>query len=333
MKYVLKRVPLLLLGAALIAAGFTQGAPAGADEWPTKPIRIVVPFKPGGSVDRMARGLASFLTYDLNVPITVLNKPGAGGQLGHTYFLQQPNDGYTLLVTPATPYIANNILITGAKYSMEDFAFVNAQWSDWTMVATGKDKPYKTFANLIDAIKKNPGKISTGVTFSSSGHLSTMALLSALGLKPDALRIVTYGGGGPLRSALAGGQIDFAVVQAEGSEVIRDNIRPLAGFLKKKNKRWDAPPINELLKPYGVTVPLITGSQRVLAASASFRKAHPDHWKTLVASYKKTLKRKGFRRWLKKTRIGRQWLGPEKTTKMLMGNFEALKKYKHLLKK
>ncbi|MCH8098787.1 MAG: hypothetical protein IID53_17170 [Proteobacteria bacterium] len=227
-----------------------------------------MPFKPGGSVDRMARGLASFMTYELNVPITVLNKPGAGGQLGHTYFLQQPNDGYTLLVTPAIPYIGNNILITGAKFSMDDFAFVNTQWSDWTMVATQKDKPYKTFGSLIDAIKKNPGKISTGVTFSSSGHLSTMALLSALGLKPDALRIVTYGGGGPLRSALAGGQIDFAVVQAEGSEVIRDNIRPLAAFLKKKNKMWDAPPINELLKPYGVKVPLITGSQRVLAASA-----------------------------------------------------------------
>ena len=304
-----------------------------AAEWPKKPIRIIVPFKAGGSVDRMARGLSSFLTYELNVPVTVLNKPGAGGQLGHTYFLQQPSDGYTLLVSPATPYIANNILITGAKYKLSDFAFINAQWSDWTLVATAKKKPYKTFGDLIDTIKKKPGKISTGVTFSSAGHLSTLALLDALGLKPDALRIVTYDGGGPLRTSLAGGQIDFAVVQANGSEVIRDEIRPLAAFLKKKDKKWDAPPINKALKPYGTKVALIRGSIRVIAAQASFRKKHPGRWKTLVAGYKKTIKRKDYKRWLKRSKIGGDWLGPKATTALLEENFEVLKKYKHLLKK
>ena len=128
---------LCMAAAAVLTAGpgtaFTQ-------DWPSRPVTIMVPFNAGGSLDRMARGIAPYLSKELGQPVTVTNRPGAGGQVGTTWFLQQPDDGYTLMMTAATPYLPTNILITGAKYTLADFAFVNAQWSDYTFIAVHKDK-------------------------------------------------------------------------------------------------------------------------------------------------------------------------------------------------
>lgn len=304
-----------------------------AAEWPARPITLLVPFNAGGSLDRMARGLAPYLSKELGQPVTVVNRPGAGGQVGTTWFLQQPDDGYTLLVTAATPYLPTNILVTGAKYTMESFAFVNAQWSDYTMLAVHKDRPYKSLKDLIEAVKAAPGKLSTGVTFGSAGQISTMMLLEAFGIRADSVRIVTYDGGGPVRTALAGGHIDFSVLQGEGSETVRDFIRPLAVFRDTPAKEWDAPPINDALKWAGVKVPVLSGSIRVLASSAAFKKKNPQAFDKLTAAYKRALENRDFQSWLAANKIDGDWIGPEKTTALLHSNFEILKKYQHLLKK
>ncbi|MBI3044415.1 MAG: tripartite tricarboxylate transporter substrate binding protein [Betaproteobacteria bacterium] len=318
--------------AAVLTFAAAFGA-AGAAEWPERPITLLVPFNAGGSVDRMARGLAPYLSKSLGQPVTVVNRPGAGGQVGTTWFLQQPDDGYTLLLTPAMPYIATNILVTGAKYTLDDFAFVNAQWSDYTMLAVHKDKPYQSLKDLIDAIKANPGKLSTGVTFGSAGQISTMMLLEAFGIPADGVRVVTYDGGGPVRTALAGGHLDFSVLQGEGSETVREFIRPLAVFREDRAKEWDAPTINEALKGMGTGMDVLSGSVRVVASSAEFRKKNPKGFERLTAAYKQALENEEYRAWLAKNKIGDDWVGPEKTTARLKTNFEILKKYQHLLKK
>ena len=110
-------------------------SPAKAeDKWPTRPITMVVPFNAGGSTDLLARSLASFLPDHLGQPVTVVNVPGAGGQIGVTRYLAKPADGHTILVSSALPYLENNILRTGATYKLKDFSFVNAQWVDYTIL-------------------------------------------------------------------------------------------------------------------------------------------------------------------------------------------------------
>lgn len=327
----------LLRAAGGIAAGLALMAgprvePAWAEEWPSRPVTILVAFNAGGSVDRMARGLATFLSAEIGKPVTVVNRPGAGGQAGTTWFLQQPDDGHTLMVSPATPYLPTNILVTGARYTLDDFAFINAQWTDYAFLAVPKDRPHKSLKDLVDAIRANPGKVSAGVTFGSAGHVITLVLLEALGLPHDAVRIVTFDGGGPLRTALAGGHVDFSIQQAEGAETIKDFVRPLAVLLEKRTENWDAPPINEALKPYNVTVPIVGGSVRALVAPAGFKTKHPKDYERLVAAYKKTLEDPEFRAWLKANAIGGEWVGPERTTEIIKANFEVLKKYQHLLK-
>ena len=319
-----------LAGSAALLSSRTL--PVKAQAWPQRPLTILVPFDVGGSADRMARGFAQYMPKYLGQPITVVDRAGAGGLIGTTWFLQQPADGYTVMLTPATPFIPVNILVTKAKFTLDDFTFVNAQWTDYTVLLVPKDRPWRTAAELIDAIRANPGKISTGVDFGSVGHITTIALLDALGLTPSALRIVTFDGAGAMRTALAGGQVDFNIGQAEGAQVIRDFVRPLAVFLDHRIPEYDAPPINEVLKGYQTSVPLISGSVRSFVFPAAFKAKHPNDYAKFVTAYRATLEAPDFRQWLHDNQMGGDWVGEERTIDVIRANFDALKQYKDLIK-
>ena len=318
-----------LAGSAALLSSRTL--PVKAQAWPQRPLTILVPFDVGGSADRMARGFAQYMPKYLGQPITVVDRAGAGGLIGTTWFLQQPADGYTVMLTPATPFIPVNILVTKAKFTLDDFTFVNAQWTDYTVLLVPKDRPWRTAAELIDAIRANPGKISTGVDFGSVGHITTIALLDALGLAPSALRIVTFDGAGAMRTALAGGQVDFNIGQAEGAQVIRDFVRPLAVFLDHRIPEYDAPPINDVLKGYQTSVPLISGSVRSFVFPAAFKAKHPNDYAKFVTAYRATLEAPDFRQWLHDNQMGGDWVGEERTIDVIRANFDALKQYKDLI--
>ncbi len=325
----IKRRDFVACGAAALAApqaAWAQGS------WPRRPVTIVVPFDVGGSVDRLARGFAQYMPKYLGQPMTVVDRAGASGMIGANFLLQQPADGYTVMLTPATPFIPINILVTRARFTLDSFTFVNAQWTDFTILLVGKDKPWKTAKELIDAIKAKPGTISTGVDFGSVGHISTLALLKSLGLKPDALRFVTFDGSGAMHQALAGGQIDFYISQAQAAEVIKDFVRPLAVFVDHRMAGYDAPPINEVLKPYHASVPLLAGSVRTFVLPAGFKAKHPADYAKFVAAYRATLTSPEFIKFLSDNKMAGDWVGEARTTQIIRANFEALKAYKDLLK-
>ncbi len=323
----MKRRDLLAASLASLAV-----APALADNWPRRPVTIVVPFDVGGTADRLARGFAKYMPKYLGQPMTVVDRAGAGGLIGTNWLLQQADDGHTVMLTPATPFIPINILVTNAKYTLDSFTFVNAQWTDFTVLLVPKDRPWKTAAELIDDIRKNPGKISTGVDFGSVGHITTMALLDALGLPQDAVRIVTFDGSGAMRTALAGGQIDFNIGQGEGAAFIRDFIRPLALFLDHKPPEFPGVPlINDVLANYKTSVPIINGSVRSFVYPAGFKAKHPEDYAKFVTAYRATLDDPEFRKWLADNQMAGDWVGEEKTVEIIHANFEALKRYKDLI--
>jgi putative tricarboxylic transport membrane protein len=127
--------------------------------------------------------------------------------------------------------------------------------------------------------------------------------------------------------------VDFSIVQAEGSETIADFVRPLAVYLKDRRPDFDAPPINEALKPLGLEVPVLSGSVRTLIAPAAFKAKHPADYQTLVAAYRKALEKPEFQAWLKQNQMAGDWIGEERTTEIIRTSFEILKKYKELLAK
>ena len=327
--------------AVLAAAGLAATLPlvdlaaAQAEEWPTEDtrIRLVVPFNPGGSADRLARGLASFLPEHLNDAIvTVVNKPGGSGALGATWFSQQPADGSHFLVMQAVPYLANNILIQDAPIAWQDFDFINAQWSDYMILAVSPESEYQSLEALIAAMRNEPGAVSASIIHGAGAHLQGLILLDTLGIPRDNIRWVTFDGGSPQRMAVVGNQVDFTIVAAQGSLGIKDQINTLAVLRKDgRTDDYDAPALNEALASLGEPeVPLLAGNTIALIAHAAFNQDHPDRYAALVEGYKAALESEGMQRWLSRSGIGGDWMGPEASEAFLTENYEALEKYKDL---
>ncbi|MCB8887884.1 Bug family tripartite tricarboxylate transporter substrate binding protein [Vreelandella malpeensis] len=324
------------LGAAscLALGGMALGLSpqAKAETWPDRPIEIIVPFDAGGSADRLARGLAEHLSPRLGVPVTVLNRPGGAGALGATYFQQQPADGDTLLVMQAAPYLASAIEVSGAPVTWSDFALLSAQWNDYGIVAVHDESPYDTLEQLIEAMRE-PGQVSSGIIVGNGGHIQTLMMMDALEIDHDNVRFVTYSGGAPLRTALAGNQVDFEILAAEAALTIEEEIRPLAVVHDQQSDDWDAPLLNDALADLGVeALPLVGGNVTGLMVHASLEQEYPERYARLLKAYRETLESDEFTTWADQAAIGADWVSPEESQALIDAAYEAIQQYAPLIK-
>jgi putative tricarboxylic transport membrane protein len=317
-----------LRAITLVAAVAVGATAAQADvDWPTQQITFIIPFGTGGSVDRSMRLVAEKMQDKLGVPIRVVNQKGGGGHVGTSYFLNQPADGSSFLATAIHPYMSNAILEFKPNYSLEDFAFVNGQWTDVDLFAVNKDLPFETLQEFMQAAEDEPGRYRVSVVTGSTGEINIQLALEAFGLPADAVNIVTYEGGGTARTAVAGGQVDMTVISASGSLPMAEFIRPLAVASSDRLADWDAPTLNETLVERGASLTPLVGSMRGIAASAKFAAEHPAEFDHFVMSYQNVLEDKEFVTKLNELDIGADWLGPERTTEIVLSNFEILKRF------
>jgi len=196
-----------LLSALTLACAAMTGVAAQAQTFPDKPIHIIVPLAAGGAVDAIARTLGQKLSQQLGQPVIVDNKPGANGNIGAEAVAKSPADGYTILM--AIPAMTTNqALYAKLPYdTFRDFAPVARLGFAPLILVVGADSPFKTFAELLAALRANPGKYSYG----SSGNGSSQHLAGELfkaTAKIDALH-VPYKGGAPAVTDLIGGQLTF----------------------------------------------------------------------------------------------------------------------------
>ena len=313
---------MLLFASPMVSAG----------SWPTSDdkITIVVPFKTGGSTDRLARSIAQYLPKHLNgAPVTVVNKPGASGAVGSSWFLNQPDNGQTFLVTHGVPYLANNVLLSDLPMKWEDFAFINIQWPQSSLLFVNKDEPYKTAPELFEAIRNNPGKISASILQGSGAHLQLLLMMDALKIPRSNVRWVTYEGGGPQRTAVAGGNVTFTLTAAKGSKGIKDKITPLAINSETGHSAFPGVPhLNSVLQEkYGITVPPVANTYASLIAHASFPKNHPERYKIFLNAYEKMIKSSEYREATKKG-LGSEWTGPSASKQILDEGFKTMEAYK-----
>lgn len=198
----------LALGAA--SCGFAQ-TPA----WPTRPVRVVIPFPPGGTLDTVGRLLAQKLGDQLGQPFIVENRPGGNGVIGADVVSKAPADGYTLLFNASTFTTAPMTMKSVPYEIVRDFTPVALVAKAPLSVAINKNLPITDVKSLIAYAKANPGKMTFAVgSIGSAGHLSTELLKRAGGL--DYL-IVPYRGTAPAFQDLIGGQIDGFIDPILGS--------------------------------------------------------------------------------------------------------------------
>jgi tripartite-type tricarboxylate transporter receptor subunit TctC len=238
------------LACAALAA--TVSLPAAAqDAWPSKPIKIVSPFPPGGTSDVMARMIAEPLGKELGQQVIVENIGGAGGTIGTLRAVRMPADGYTIIQTGVGQSAVAHGLDPKLQYdSMADFVHLTQVHTGPNVLVVHPSQPFKTFAELLDYIRKNPGKMNYGYTHAASGHMAMELFKQVGGVNGQPLYIVgiPYRGGGPMMQDLLGGQIPMIFINQDNAlpHVKAGKLRPLAVTSKQRNPLYpDIPTIAE----------------------------------------------------------------------------------------
>jgi tripartite-type tricarboxylate transporter receptor subunit TctC len=217
-----RAVMLVLL--TLAAAG---GASA-QDAFPAKAIALVVPFPPGGVADIVARPVADAMGRNLDVPVVVENKAGAGGGIGMGFVAKARPDGYTLLLALSSISIlpeADKVTGRAPMYQLSQFTPIARFTADPTVLVVRADSPWKTVAEFVADARRRPGAI----TYGSSGNYGTMHMPMEMFAASAGIRLlhIPYTGAGPAVVALLGGSVDAV---ASGPSTVIQHVK--AGKLR-----------------------------------------------------------------------------------------------------
>lgn len=198
----------VVAASSLVFTTSAQAADAQLGNWPSKPIRMVVPFSPGGSNDHIARSLAQSLTESLGQTVVVENRGGAAGVVGSAMVANSAPDGYTYLFVSAT--LATSAATQNPPYdTLKAFDPVARIAEAPFVMLTSKNFPATTLPDFIKHAKAHPGHINYGTTGAGdSGHLLTELFSSLSGIK---MQQVGYKGMGPAQMDLVAGRLDFMI--------------------------------------------------------------------------------------------------------------------------
>jgi tripartite-type tricarboxylate transporter receptor subunit TctC len=202
---------LLNVACALIAGALTLAAPAAvAQPYPSKPIRVIVPYAAGGAVDALARMLAAKLQDALGQPVIVENRAGAAGNTGAAEVAKAPPDGYTILQNTNGQAISPALYRSLPFDTLKDFIPVTQLVGTSTVLVATPKLPAKSAKELIALAKAKPGGLNYGMTgVGNSLHLTMEMFKRAAGID---LQAIPYRGDAPLNTALLAGEVDVAIV-------------------------------------------------------------------------------------------------------------------------
>lgn len=282
-----------LAALALVAGALVAGA-SFAQDYPAKPIRLVVPFPPGGGTDISARTVANKLSETARWNFVVENKPGAGGNLGMEQAVRAPADGYTLVIGQTSNLAINPALYAKLPYDpLKDLAPVVLIVSAPVVLVVAADSRFRTLEDLVAAAKRDPGAI----TFASPGngtvsHLAGELLQRAAGIK---LTHVPYKGAPPALTDTLGGQVQsfLSSVPSALGHIRTGRLRALAVTSAKRSAEMsDVPTIAEsgyrgfdANTWYGLLAPAGTPAAVVARLNAEVNRvlAMPDVRQTLAS--------------------------------------------------
>jgi tripartite-type tricarboxylate transporter receptor subunit TctC len=233
MKTMLVRV--FLCAAALGGAAHAMHAQAQDAAWPNKPVRFIVPFPPGGSVDPLARLTGARLNAALGQQFVVDNRTGGSGSIGTALGAKSAPDGYTYVFVFDT-HAVNPALIPNLPYdTLKDLASVTLVGTAPMVLTTNPAKPFKSLDDVVKLAKAKPAAVTFGSVGSGSlGHLAMMLVQQRAGMQ---MIHIPYKGGGPALLAAIGGEIDLAVtsVAVPGPHIKAGRLRAVVSTGEKRS--------------------------------------------------------------------------------------------------
>jgi tripartite-type tricarboxylate transporter receptor subunit TctC len=236
-----------LIAAAAVSAVMASASPAAADNYPSKPITIIVPASPGGVTDMLGRLLAQHFIADFGAQVVVENKPGANNQVAAEYVTHQPGDGYTLFIGPETTFIVNPTLYDHLPYDpAKGFTAISGLVQIDHALILNPAVPANSVKDLIALAKEKPGQLNYGTYgVGSSGHLNMEMFKTVTGTN---LVAVHYKGATPAMQDVMGGQIQLMFVSAGSAmpQVKSGTVKMIAiGAPKRLSLLPDVPAVAE----------------------------------------------------------------------------------------
>ncbi len=224
-----------ILAFAVTTLGFLP-AIAHAQAYPGKPIRIIVPFQSGGSMESIVRLVGQKLTAAFGQPIVIENRPGAGGMVGTEFVAKSPNDGYTLLATPSA-FVMNAAIHKNSSYDpVRDFEAVTLLVSYPLVLVIHPSLPARSVKTLISLAKAQPGILNySSGGLGTSNHVAAALFANMIGVR---LAHVPYKGGGPAFTALISGEVHlmFAASQTAAPFLKSGRLRVLGVSTAKRSR-------------------------------------------------------------------------------------------------
>jgi len=269
---------------ALVAAFCALALPAWAQAWPTRPIRLIAPFAPGGGVDIAARLVGAKLQDILGQPVLVENRPGGGAMIGAEIVAKAPPDGYTLLLT-SNSLVNSPTLFGRAPFDWrKDFAFITTILEQPMVLEVNLEVPAKSVAELVALARRDDSRISFGTSGAGSiNHLAAEWLAQLTGAKWE---MVHYKGAAPANVDLMGGQVQIQFDQIGAAlPVLRSGkVRPLAvTYLQRAKLLPDVPTMAEAGYPgfeavtlFGLIAPARTPPDVIAILSKAMEKVLTD---------------------------------------------------------
>jgi len=215
----------LVFGVAAVFIGLGAHAQSAVDQYPTKPIHLIVPFGPGGVADVTARIIASGLDKKLGKPLIVENQPGAGGIVGAMNLVRSAPDGYTLFLVSNQSAVSPSLFKSLPYDPVKQFAMISMVGSFDIVMAVDKSSPLQTVRDVIDAAKKDPAHFNFGsIGVGSTQHLSSEMFRSMTDLP---VSTVPFKSSGELLSALKGKSV----------QVLFETVPAVIGYIKAGDLR------------------------------------------------------------------------------------------------
>jgi tripartite-type tricarboxylate transporter receptor subunit TctC len=269
----------MLLTSALAAGAMIAVPAAMADEWPTRPLTMVIGFNPGGSTDIQGRVLANVMEEYLGQPVNVVNQPGAGSAVAFTNLANNTDEGYTFLYGGTTALTFTPI-ITEVEYEIDDFEYLAAVSLGQNAIVTSAEQPFETFDEIIEYGRENP------MTYAQQTALDQAIIERIAEEEGLDLAIVPTGGGAGMAPLVLGKEVDFAYSGGTHAQYTPTGEMVIAAFMSAERSPFypEVPTLMELGYDYSIEdwrviiVPAGTpdeAKERLIAA-AEYASTHED---------------------------------------------------------
>lgn len=279
-----KKVMAIGIAIFLISVPFVSAA-----KYPTKPIKVIVPWGAGGGTDVLTRTISMVWTKYFPQPMVVVNKTGGGGTIGHTYGVMAKPDGYTIIINGFGPTCTQPHL-KDLKYTEKDYIVICQLNKMPRIIIANNNVPYNNMKEMMAYAKKNPEKIKVAISdVGTSGHLGMVQIEQDFGVK---FTMIPHGGGGPARVAVMGGHSDLSPTTAsEGGPLVYAKQVKALGIMDdvRYPGHPDIPTLgeqgfpNRALVLWHVYVPVGTPPDRIKMIDEAFKKCLEDKMLLKVA--------------------------------------------------